>query len=1354
MRRVVVLLGIIFLVSAHGYAYVVNDLGDDPDATPGDNVCATAGAVCTLRAAIMEANAHAGPDPITFGVAGTISPGTPYPSITQQTSIDGTTAPGYAGAPVVIVDGAFSVNIGFDFGAAATNSLLAGLTVYGFSEAAVISSAAGVVIRNNYLGPIPAGTPNQDGIQLFGDGTTVGGADGTGNVISGNTRHGILAAGSGHVISDNVIGLNAAGTQPMGNGEDGVHLFSNATNITVGSLVAAERNVISGNGDDGVHVEMSTFITIRGNFIGTDGTGTMGISNGASGVVIDGSSDNTIGGAGATARNIISGNFDSGVHIQSGSDNLVAANYIGTDVTGTIAIPNTDGVLVESDAPGNIIGNSTAGNVISGNNDDGVEISGAADTVVRNNIIGLDPTGAAALGNVAAGVNAVATGNLEVGGLGLNERNVISANGVGVAFLVLDNSRILNNIIGLNAAGTATFGNPGGGVVMLSVSNVTVAGNTISGNDAGGIGMFGGGVSTIENNRIGTNPAGTAPFGNNGTGIELLGTNDVVIRGNVVGANAGHGIEVTAGAIGTIMHSNFSGISADLLVSMPNGIDGINVCDGAQDTVVGSVLLGGNVIANNTENGIGVEPTALLNNTWAANRIFNNTLLGIDLSAPGGVTPNDPTDEDLGPNNHQNFPTPTLAVTTPTASLIQGTINTNPNTAITLHFYSSVAADPSGFGEGQTYLGTTNVMTDVAGDAPFTFNGPALTAGHFVTGTATSASGTSEFSLALEVEAAPTVQFAVHTFATNENIGTVDITVTRTGELGVTSTVQYATSNNTAIAGADYTAAAGTITFNPGESSKTFPIPITNDTLDEPMELVNLTLSAPTMATLGATPSAVLQILDDDLPPTISINDVPLAEGNAGTTNFIFTLTLSAVSGFPVQVLYNTADGTATTGSDFAATGGAATIPAGNLTTTITVPVTGDVTFEPDETFVVNLADPMNASIADGQGLGTIQNDEGVPTLIISDVTLPEGNAGPTNFTFTVTISAPSATPVTFNYATADGTATILGSDYAAAAGIGTIPANAPSTTITVTVNGDTTFEPTETFFVNLSGASGAAISDNQGLGTITNDEGVPTLLISDVTLPEGNAGPANFTFTVTISAPSATPVTFNYATADGTATVVGSDYAAAAGIGTIPANAPSTTITVTVNGDTTFEPTETFFVNLSGASGATISDNQGLGTITNDDVLAVANLGVTKSASSPTFTPGQTITYTITVSNAGPATATGVTVTDTLPAGTTFQSVASGGANCTGTTTVTCTIPTLGTVTPVVITLVVTASGNAPIINTATVAGIETDPTPGNNAGASTINPAVGEAAIPTLSTWMLLLMALALGVVAMRKF
>ena len=381
--------------------------------------------------------------------------------------------------------------------------------------------------------------------------------------------------------------------------------------------------------------------------------------------------------------------------------------------------------------------------------------------------------------------------------------------------------------------------------------------------------------------------------------------------------------------------------------------------------------------------------------------------------------------------------------------------------------------------------------------------------------------------------------------------------------------------------------------------------------------------------------------------PSLSINDVSVPEGNSATTNATFTVSLSATSTSAVTVKYDTANGSATAGSDYQAASGTLTFAPGDTSKTITVAVNGDTTPESDETFAVNLSNPTNATIADGQGIGTILNDDTAtspPGISINDSVVAEGNSGTTSAIFTVTLSAVSSSTVTVNFATADGTAT-AGSDYEARTGTLTFAPGETSKTITVTVYGDTTFESNETFFVNLSSATNASITDNQGAGTINNDDSAPALSINDVTINEGNSGTTNATFTVTLSAGSAFAVTVKYDTANGTATS-SSDYQSGTGTLTFAPGETSKTISVAVNGDTSVESDETFSVNLSNPTNATIADGQGIGTIKNDDVPTVQ-----LSASTYTVTE-DAIYFTITVTRNDTTSAATVDYATSDPAG------------------------------------------------------------------------------------------------------
>ena len=336
-------------------------------------------------------------------------------------------------------------------------------------------------------------------------------------------------------------------------------------------------------------------------------------------------------------------------------------------------------------------------------------------------------------------------------------------------------------------------------------------------------------------------------------------------------------------------------------------------------------------------------------------------------------------------------------------------------------------------------------------------------------------------------------------------------------------------------------------------------------------------------------------------PPTVSINDVTVTEGNASSVNATFTVTLSSISQSDVTVHYETADGSATAGNDYAAGSGNVIILAGSTSATFVVAVTGDYLAEPTETFAVNLSAPVNAIIGDGQGVGTILDNE--PRASINDATVTEGNTGSVNATFTVTLSGTSDADVTVHYDTANGSAT-AGSDFPAASGNVTIPAGQTSRSFTIAVTGDRLAEPTEIFTVNLSAPVNGGITDGQGICTILDNE--PRISIGDVTKKEGNGNgnkTVQFTFTVTLSAAYDQAVTMSYRTVDGTATTGDNDYIAKTSTLTFAPGETSKTITIEVKSDNRSEADEVFYVDLFGNSGNSLfTRSRGVGTILNDD--------------------------------------------------------------------------------------------------------------------------------------------------------
>ncbi|WP_417389050.1 choice-of-anchor Q domain-containing protein [Gimesia sp.] len=346
--------------------------------------------------------------------------------------------------------------------------------------------------------------------------------------------------------------------------------------------------------------------------------------------------------------------------------------------------------------------------------------------------------------------------------------------------------------------------------------------------------------------------------------------------------------------------------------------------------------------------------------------------------------------------------------------------------------------------------------------------------------------------------------------------------------------------------------------------------------------------------------------------PTISISDVSQLETNSGTTVFEIVVSLSNANVDEVTVDYETSNGTATAGEDYAFTTGRVTFSPGETTQIIEVVVNGDTTVEDHETFFVNLFNSVGAIIGDAQSVGTIQNDEA--DLTISDAFVEEGPQGVnTNMNFTVSLSNPLTETVTV-----DVTSLISGSglnfadvnDFIASTQTITFNPGETSQTVSVQIIGDSVIENDEVFNVTLSNVLvGGSVTVNEtdmlAEGEIRNDDKA-LLSISDVALTEDYDGGAttDFEFTVTLSQSTSDTVEVELETLDGTATQVGNDYVYK--IETLTFNPGETvkTFTVTVNNDLLNEGVETFFVELSNALNANILDGIGVGTIVDNGIV------------------------------------------------------------------------------------------------------------------------------------------------------
>ena len=671
-------LGLVLLLTgavATAATFTVNSTNDKPDKTIGDGICADTDGNCTLRAAIQEANANAGTDMIAFGIPGTgvhtITPATALPDITDPVIIDGTTQTGYAATPLIELNGS-AVAPGNGLTILAGSSTVKGLAINRFGHGIVLLTGGGNVIQGNFLGTNATGTaslPNSgDGIYVGSADNFIGGNTPAGrNVASGNGGAGIEITGagaSGNTVQNNRIGTDASGTAKIPNTGNGIYIDS--ANNVIGGTDFSVRNLISGNALPGIGITGSgaTGNIVQGNFIGTDVFGTAPLGNAQEGVVIvGGASSNMIGGAASGARNIVSGSVGaSGVSIvgTSTTGNKVLGNYIGTDSTGTAALPNAgNGVFVQ--APGNFVGGSSAAesNVIAGNTLPGIFLgtADAHDNLVQGNLIGVNASGAA-----------------------------------------LPNSK---------------------GIVVDSAPN-----NTIGGTVAG--------------------------------------------AGNVISGNTLYGVEIrNAGATGNKVLGNWIGSNA-AGANRHNGGDGVLINATTGNFIGGTAAGEANVIAFNTGNGVTVTGAAATGNSIRGDSIHDNGGLGIDLGADG-VTANDPGDTDTGPNSLMNFPVGVSAVYdgASNTTILRGHVDTANPTTVQIDFYASDTSDPSGHGEGKTYLTSAtpdasgsfciSIAGKLPGDAALSALAPrAVPFPPYVTATATDAAGsTSEFSQTNAIELFP-----------------------------------------------------------------------------------------------------------------------------------------------------------------------------------------------------------------------------------------------------------------------------------------------------------------------------------------------------------------------------------------------------------------------------------------------------------------------------------------------------------------------------------------------------------------------------------------------------------------------
>ncbi len=602
-----------------------------------------------------------------------------------------------------------------------------GSGLIGFASAMTISvesqldpiSAPGVTIDGGTLGSVVIhGGSGYNGLQIEGGGARIENLviDGFYDPEITNANYvGILLQSSNNLIQDDYLGTNASGSSADANG---FGIYDTAGHNTI------QGNVASGNYFSGILLKNAPSDQVSGNRVGTDSSGTTALGNSGAGISVWNSSGDTIGGTTAAARNIISANRSSsggydGLDIDNSSNILVEGNYIGTDIAGSAAMGNAgSGIALYDGSSSDTIGGtaSGAGNLISGNAGDGIYADSSNNDLIAGNLIGTDTSGSKPLANALWGVFLGDSANDTVGGTGRSAGNVISGNTQGGLAIIGTQSTgdlVEGNDIGTDASGTSPLGNGYSGIYVGTSS-----------------GFYTSVVGSASQATIGGTAAGA---------------------GNVIAANGNWGLWIDgSGATGVLVQGNFIGTDPSGTIAMGNSFSGVAIRDGASsDTVGGTISGAGNTIAFNASGGVTVgrdATDAATGDPILENAIYSNTGLGIDLGNDG-VTLNDSSGHS-GPNLFQDFPVLSSVLTANGTTTINGTLSGSANTTYQVEFFSNPARDPSGYGQGQTFLMTSDVTTDSNGQASFSVQTPnALASGVFVSATATDPGGnTSEFS--------------------------------------------------------------------------------------------------------------------------------------------------------------------------------------------------------------------------------------------------------------------------------------------------------------------------------------------------------------------------------------------------------------------------------------------------------------------------------------------------------------------------------------------------------------------------------------------------------------------------------
>ena len=583
------------------------------------------------------------------------------------TNISGDSANGNTSAGILIIGGASNNRVGGSHSAGVCDgdcNLISGngVGVVIPTENTPGNQILGNFIGTNLSGDASLGTQSQ-GVWISGGASqnVIGGSrtasvcEGPCNLISGNVEIGVVlrdVGTSGNVIYGNFIGTNASGTGAIGHGVSGVMIaFGASQNVVGGSHTAgtcdSACNVISGN-FAGIQIQNmgSNSNEILGNFIGTNNLGNTALPNDTGVYIIASAAQNQIGGPEPGQRNLISGNFYSGLIVTGGgtNDNIILGNLIGTDILGTSAVPNDRGVSIFSGASNNRIGgiNLGEGNLISGNIDSGVLILdlGTDGNILLGNKVGTDISGTSALPNyfgVSVGLGAAYT---QVGGTEAGAGNLISGNlmfGLWIDSPETIGNQVQGNLIGTDISGTYALSNYSGIVISTGSTGNQIggttpgSGNLISGNLQDGICLQSHTApgNIVAGNKIGTNLAGTAAIPNY-FGIFLDRASDNMVGGTATGAGNLISGNMSGGL--SLYESNHNLIQGNKIGSditgeeaIPNEVRGISIEDDSSYNTIGGIEAGaGNLISGNGLVGVLIGHETSVGNRILGNRIGTN----------------------------------------------------------------------------------------------------------------------------------------------------------------------------------------------------------------------------------------------------------------------------------------------------------------------------------------------------------------------------------------------------------------------------------------------------------------------------------------------------------------------------------------------------------------------------------------------------------------------------------------------------------------------------------------------------------------------------------------------------------